>query len=178
MEEEKTSIEELKEIIKKNLEKFTEDDINEENIENLYKLVDIYKDLENVEYWKIKEEKDMRYGNYGDNEYSRDFSGEYGRQGMRGTGLYSRYRGGRGSGRYRNDYGDDMLEDMHENYGAYRESREQYNRGNYGAEQDTIKSLDYMLKSVKQFMNMLSKDANSEEEMRMIKRTAQEIGEM
>jgi hypothetical protein len=173
--EEKTSMEELKEIIKKNLEKFTEDDINEENIENLYKLVDIYKDLENVEYWK-KEEEDMRY--YGDNEYSRDFSGEYGRQGMRGTGSYSRYRGGRGLGRYRSDYGDEMLEDMHESYGAYREGREQYNRGNYGAEQDTMKSLDYMLKSVKQFMNMLSKDAGSEEEMRMIKRTAQEIGDM
>lgn len=175
MEEEKTSMKELKEIIKKNLEKFTEDDINEENIENLYKLVDIYKDLENVEYWK-KEEKDMRY--YGDNEYSRDFSGEYGRQGMRGTGPYSRYRGGRGSGRYRNDYGNEMIEDMHESYDAYREGREQYNRGNYGAEQDTMKSLDYMLKSVKQFMNMLSKEAGSEEEMRMIKRTAQEIGEM
>jgi len=67
---------------------------------------------------------------------------------------------------------------MHESYGAYREGREQYNRGNYGAEQDTMKSLDYMLKSVKQFMQMLSKDAGSEEEMRMIKRTAQEIGDM
>lgn len=178
MEEEKTSIEELKEIIKKNLEKFTEDDINEENIENLYKLVDIYKDLENVEYWKIKEENDMRY--YGDNEYSRDFSGEYGRQGMRGTGPYSRYRGGRGSGRYSNygHYPMDMMDEMREYYMNYNEGREQYGRGNYGGgEQEMIQATEGIMKNITEIVKELS-DSDNPQVMQIIQRHAQKIMEM
>jgi len=102
----------------------------------------------------------MRYGN--------DYR-EYGRSGMRGTGPYSRYNGGRGSGRYR---GYDMIDDMRDEYGNYSESR------NYGAEGESMKSLDYMLKATHQFIRMLDEEAGSEEERDLIRQYTRKIGEM
>ena len=117
----------------------------------------------------------MRYGNYNGNyngEYgarARDrmgrFVGEYGRRGVAGSGR----------GRYR---GYDYIEDMDQYYGNYNESRENYRRGNYGAGEDSMKSLDYMLKSVCQFMKMLKEDADSQEEVNLIQEYAEKIGEM
>ncbi len=102
----------------------------------------------------------MRYGNYG--ARMRDSRGRY-------MGDYGR------RGRYR---GYDYLDDMNEHYGNYNESRENYRRGNYGAAEDSMKSLDYMLKSVCQFMKMLKEDAESQEEMELIREYSRKIGEM
>ena len=57
-------------------------------------------------------------------------------------------------------------------------NKEEYNRGNYGAKDDTLKSLDYMLKSVVQFMEMLRDEATTDEEMQLIKKYARKISEM
>jgi len=113
----------------------------------------------------------MRYnGNY--NDYGarmRDsrgrYMGDYGRRGVAGTGR----------GRYRSY---DYIEDMNDNYGNYSESKESYRRGNYGAGEDSMKSLDYMLKSVHQFMKMLKDDADNQEEMELIQDYARRIGDM
>jgi len=102
----------------------------------------------------------MRYGAY--NDYGN--YNDYGRRGVPGTGR--RYMG---RGRYR---GNDVLEDMQDHYANYSESR------NYGDKNETMQSLDYMLKSVHQFMNMLKEDANSQEEMQLIQEYARKIGEM
>lgn len=113
------------------------------------------------------------YGNYGDNygRRSRDSRGRY-TEGGYSEGSYS----ARGyDSKYR---GEEMLDDMHYNYGAYSEAREQYGRGNYGAKEDTMESFKYMLKSFKDFFKHLQKDANSQEEMEMLKKTAKEIAEM
>ena len=67
---------------------------------------------------------------------------------------------------------------MYMNYEAYSDGREEYNRGNYGAKQDTLMSLEYMLKSMVQFMNMLKQDATSQEEMNLIKQYTRQISEM
>ena len=115
----------------------------------------------------------MRYNGYGTNynDYGarmRDsrgrFMGDYGRRGVPGTGR----------GRYR---GYDYIDDMNQQYGNYSESKESYRRGNYGAGDDSMKSLDYMLKSVHQFIKMLKEDADSEEEMQLIQEYAAKIGE-
>ena len=110
----------------------------------------------------------MRYnGNYGarrrDNRGR--YMGEYGRRGVSGSG-----RGGY------NGY--DYIDDMNEHYGNYSEGKEAYRRGNYGAGEDSIKSLDYMLKSVCQFMKMLKEDADSQEEMDLIQEYQRKISEM
>lgn len=114
----------------------------------------------------------MMYGNYGERRYDDYRDGgydHYGRRGVPGTGR----------GRYRAHGGaEDHLREMHEHYGNYSESRSAAESGNYGAEQDSMKALEYMLESVCQFMNMLTQEAGSQEEAQMIKKYARKIGEM
>ena len=74
--------------------------------------------------------------------------------------------------------GEEMIGEMQEHYGNYSESSEQYGRGNYGAKEDTIKSLDYMLQSLVDFVEMLKQDATSQEEINLIKKYTKQISEM
>ena len=78
-------------------------------------------------------------------------------------------------GRYRGP--EEKMHEMKEHYGNYSAASEAASRGNYGAEQDSVKALEYMLESVCQFMEMLERDAGSQEEIQMIKRYARKIGE-
>ena len=112
----------------------------------------------------------MRYGNYGNyGARMRDgrgrFAGDYGRRGVPGSGR----------GRY-NGY--DYIDDMNEYFNNYNESKASYMHGNYGAGEDSMKSLDYMLKSVHEFMKMLKNDADNQEEVELIQEYARKIGEM
>ena len=118
----------------------------------------------------------MMYGNYGNynaggNYNEGGYGANYGRRGVPGTGRGRRYRGGYSGA-------EEHLNEMHEHYGAYSESREAANSGNYGAEQDSKKALEFMLESVCQFMEMLEREAESPEEKQMIKKYARKIGEM
>lgn len=177
--ESKTTIECVKEESEKIIDDILEDGIKKENIDFLYKIIDIHKDVANEEYWKVKKE-DMKmryntgsYGNYGRDEYNdygrgrrRDSRGRY----MEGSRQYE----GRGR-RYR---GHDMIDEMSDHYGNYSESRESSNRGNYGAKEDTMKSLEYMLESMVDFVEMLKEEAGSQEEMELIRHYTKKISEM
>lgn len=167
-------IDETEELIKQLLQQ----GISMENLEILYKLVDIHKDINNEIYWKIKESEIM-YGNYGNyngyndgynnysryNEYNdgygRERYGEYGRR-----GVDSKYRG------------HEHMDRMYNNYNRYEEGREQYNRGNYNAKGDTLKSLEYMLESATDFFKMLKNEASSPEEQQLVKEYTKRISEM
>lgn len=130
------------------------------NVEYLYKLVDIHKDFKNEKYWKNKEEN-MRY-NYGNyNE------GSYGRRGVPGTGR-GRYRDG---GSYSRNYGEEALNEMHESYNDYMEN------SSYGGP-ETMKALKYMLKSAEDFFKHIQEEAQSPEEIEMVKETAKKISMM
>lgn len=162
-------IEEVKNKTEEIIKELLEEGITQDNLDVIGKLVDIHKDIENEEYWKVKEEfmmyRDRGYGDYPSMNYGarrRDNRGRY-----MESGNYSR--------RYR---GHDMIDDMSDNYARYEEGREQYGRGNYGAKEDIMKSLEYMLQSVEDFMCMLEEDAQSQEEVEMIKHTARKIAEM
>lgn len=142
------------------------DGITDSNLDYIYKLVDIHKDL--------KEEESMNYRGYGNYGYGNMGGyGEYGRggygEGSYGEGNYGR-RGVPGSGR-RRYRGDDMLNEMHEEYGAYMEG------GSYGGE-DTMKALKYMLKSAEDFFKHIQEEAKSPEEIEMVKETARKISMM
>lgn len=136
------------------------------NLEYLDKLIDIQKDAYEIKC--MKEDKEM-YGNY--NGYGR--SGNYGRDEY-GRGSYGRdeygARGRDSRGRYR---GHEHLDRMYEDYGRYMEGRERY-----GANEDTMRSLQYMLKSMEDFARMLKEEASSEQEVQMIRETAQKIAQM
>lgn len=151
-----TSIKQLKE----NIQKINEECIQPSNIDFLYRSVDIYKD-----FLEIKEkEENMRYRGYGNDSYS---EGSYGRRGVAGTGR-GRYRDGGSFGRrYR---GEDMLDEMYEGYGEYME-------GGYSGE-ETTKALKYMLKSAEDFFRHIQEEAQSPEEIEMVKKTAKRISEM
>lgn len=162
MEEEKKSVLETTcKKIEKIIDTLNEQGIQPGNIEYLYKLVDIHKDIKNEEYWK--EEKEMRYGNYNE--------GNYGRRGVPGTGR-GRYREGN-YGRRGNYRGEELLDDMYQAYQEYNDGRE-----NYGADDATMESFEYMLKSFKDYFKHLKKEANSQEEMELLQKTAREIGQM
>ena len=141
----------LVEMTEKSINKIINDGITTNNLEHLYKLTKINH--------IAKEDKNMNYGNYGRygnyggnyNEYN-----EYGRR-----GVDSKYRG------------HEYMDRMYQEYGRYEEGRERY-----GANEDTKKSLKYMLQSTEDFARMLKSEAQSQEEVQMIRETAQRIAQM
>ena len=139
------------------------------NLEYLNTLIDIQKDAYKIKC--MKEEKEM-YGNYGYGNYGR--GGNYGRDEYGRGGNYGRDEYGARSrdsrGRYR---GHEHLDRMYDDYGRYEEGRERY-----GANEDTMRSLQYMLKSMEDFARMLKEEASSEQEVQMIRETAQRIAQM
>jgi hypothetical protein len=165
---------ELKEMVEKGIDNLIENGLQVENLDSLSKLVDIHKDLENEEYWKEKKEvMEMKYRGYG-NEYGNDYSREsYGRR-MRDSRGRFRESGNMGR-RYR---GEETMDEMYGAYREYSEGREQMNMGNYSAKGNTMKSLEYMLQSVVEFIEMLKKDANSQEEVELIQEYTRHISEM
>ena len=108
-----------------------------------------------------KEDECMNYGNYGNygrgagyDAYGRNSYGDnYGRR-----GYDMKYRGF------------EHLDRMSDNYGRYSESRERY-----GASEDTKRSLKYMLESMEDFVKMLKGEANTQEELQMIRETVQRM---
>ena len=132
-----------------------------DNLKYVGELIDIQKDAYKIEC--MKEDIDM-YGNYGGRRYE-----EYGRRDYRGYDDYGR-RERDSRGRYK---GHEHLDRMYEDYGRYMEGKERY-----GANEDTKRSLEYMLHSMEDFARMLREDAQSQEEVEMIRQTAQRIAQM
>ena len=172
--EEKSVIDKVTEEVDKSIKRIMEQGVQTNNVDFLYKLLDIKKDIAEIE----KEEQEMMYSNYGnyDNygEYDRSYGGgrrrdsrgrymedgSYGRRGVPGTGR----------GRYR---GEEMMDEMAYHYGNYNEGREQY-----GADEETMKSFKYMLKSFKDYYKHLKEEASSQLEVNMLEDVAREISEM
>lgn len=162
----------INEQIDKKINTILEQGIQAGNVDFLYKMVDIKKDMAEIK----KEEEEMMYRaggrNYREDGYS---EGNYGRRQRDSRGRYMEGSYGRrgvpgsGRGRYR---GEEMMDEMAYHYGNYSESSE------YGAEGETMKSLEYMMQSVVEFIKMLQEEANSQEEMQLIKHYAKKIGEM
>ena len=154
-----------KEEVEKLIKQVTESGLQVANVELLYKLIDIHKDINNEEYWKKKEENMMYrdYDNYSGGR-SRDSRGRYmdsyGRRGVPGTGR----------GRYR---GYDMIEEMGEHYGDYSEGRD-----NYGNDRETEKSFDKMLQSLEDFTYLIMQEADSQDKIEKVRKTARKISEM
>lgn len=177
--EEENKIEETKEDVlikiksevERIIKQITESGLQIANVELLYKLIDIHKDIENEKYWKEKEEESMYRGRdyFMDDSYnggrSRDsrgryMDGSYGRRGVPGTGR----------GRYR---GYDMIEEMGEHYGDYSEGRD-----TYGNDRETEKSFDKMLQSLEDFTYLIMQEADSQDKIEKVRKTARKISEM
>ena len=150
----------LKEEVHKLKEQIATQGVQNSNIEFLYKLVDIEKDLCEIE----EGGENMRYNDYG--RYGRD---EYGREDYGRRGNY------RARGNYR---GNEYMDSMYNEYNRYEEGREQYNRGDYNAKEDSIKSLEYMMESALDLVKMLYDKAQSQEEINIIRKYTKKMSEM
>lgn len=174
MEEKKKEKQPITEKIKEEAEKFLRtslsNGIQPANVDSLFKAVDMYKDAVGIEKSENKEEEnDMRYRNYNDGGYG---DGNYGRRARDSRGRYM----ARGyDAKYR---GEDMIDEMYQNYQGYTYGREQYGRGNYGAEESTMKSLKFMMESVVEFIEMLKKEAGSQEEYEIINKYIKKLSDM
>ena len=186
MEEENKEVKELKgnekvkEEVSKAIENIINDGIDTGNLDTLGKLIDIHKDIENEEYWNVKKEAmQMNYRGYGANSYGNygnydEYGENYGRRGVKGTGRGRRYRGGY-------DEAEEKIEEMREHYGAYSEGREQYNRGNYGAKQESTEGLENMMMSISECVGMIFEEAEPQEKQiikRHVQQMARQMGEM
>ena len=141
-------LEKTEEKVKEQINTINESGINENNLIHLDKLVDIYKDIKEVECMY------SGYDNYGeysgrDVRYNRgnDY-GNYGEYGRRG--YDSRYRGG------------ESLDRMSGEYGRYMESR------SYGHGEETDKSFHYMVKSLEDFIKVLYEEAESPQQKQQL----------
>ena len=166
--------------IDKLIKEVVDDGISSDNLDYLYRLIDIHKDLANEEYWNVKKEGiKMRYKDYGESEmYGNYGEDSYGRRSRDSRGRYTEDSSYGRRGRDAKYRGEEMMDEMNYHYGNYSEGREEYGRGNYGAKQDTIKSLEYMMESVVDFIEMLQEEAGSQEEVNLIKHYTKKISEM
>lgn len=156
---EKELIHSIKEVVEKPIKDVIEAGVSSNNLDYLYKLVDIYKDIANIGYWNVKEDI-MRYSEYG--KYGR--GGSYGRR-----GYDARYRGHRP---------EDRIDEIYMNYQAYSEGKEAYGRGSYGAREESMVCLETMLESMEDFVKMLKEEASSQEEIDLIHKYIKKISEM
>ncbi len=133
----------------KSIKKILDEGLTTNNLETLYKLSKIKH--------MAKEDSEM-YGNYGARGPVYDSYGnyDYGRR-----GVDERYRG------------HEHIDRMSDHYGRYEGMKRRY-----GANEETMKSLEYMLESAVNFFDMLKSEANTQEEMNIIRKYAQRIAQM
>lgn len=136
------------------IEKVGEQGLDTVDMDYLSKVVDIFKDLKEVECMN------NNYGRY-------DAYGEYGRYDAYGRrGVDARYRG------------EEYMEGMRGSYRNYEEARNEYNRGNYGAKEDGLKELEYMLHALVKFAKTIKEEATSPEEQEIVRKHFMKISEM
>ena len=170
-------MEKLKELVEKELKIMEESGIDSGNIDVVYKLVDIHKDIENEEYWKAKKEAmEMRYN--GDYE---GYGEGYGRRRRDSRGRYmAGSRGGSRGGSYGHHmpYPEMYMDRMMEGMDGYMEGREQYNRGNYNGKDQSVESLEKMLEGIVAFVEEIQNDPEQHEEKEVVNHYIRKLKEM
>lgn len=156
----------LKELVEAELKTMQESGIDSNNIDAIYKLVDIHKDIANEEYWKAKKEAmEMRYRGdyegYGEGYGEGSYGEGYGRRRRDSRGRFM--EGGRGGSRGGNyghymPYPDMYMNRMMEGMDGYMEGRESYRRGNYNGKDQSVESLEKMLEGIVAFVEEIQND--------------------
>ena len=177
----------LCELIESELSKIAEKGLTTSNLETAYKLVDMYKDIKNTEYWETKGEyydtvlMEMQ-GGYSERDYSmmdddyamrgrkRDRMGRYSREDGMGGQSYDRGRGGRDNrGRYSRDGGYSMNDGGYSMYDRYMDAKQSY-RSNQSMDgkQKLMESLEDYMDDFTEKIKEMSRDADSAEERELI----------
>lgn len=179
----------LCELIETELGKIAEKGLTTSNLETAYKLVDMYKDLKNTEYWETKGEyydtvlMEMQggysEGGYAmmDDDYSmrrgqrRDNRGRYSRDDGMGGQSYARGRGGnnRGRNQYSRDGGYAMNDGGYSMYDRYMDAKQSY-RSNQSMDgkQKLMESLEDYMDDFTEKIKEMHRDAETGEERELI----------
>ena len=174
-------------IIEQELGKIAEKGLTTSNLETAYKLVDMYKDIKNTEYWETKGEyydyvlMEMQ-GGYSERDYSmmdddyamrgrkRDRMGRYSREDGMGGQSYARGRGGRDNrGRYSRDGGYSMNDGGYSMYDRFMDAKQSY-RANQSMDgkQRLMDSLEEYMDDFTEKIKEMHRDADTPEEREMI----------
>lgn len=179
-------MEKLCKVIEQELEKIAEKGLTTSNLETAYKLVDMYKDLKNTEYWETKGEyydyvlMEMQ-GGYSEGGYSmmdddyamrgrkRDRMGRYSRED--GMGGQSYARGGRrdNRGRYSRDGGYSMNDGGYSMYDRFMDAKQSY-RANQSMDgkQKLMESLEDYMDDFTEKIKEISRDSDFPEERELV----------
>lgn len=132
------------------IEKKSKQDFHTLDKDEMFKVVDIYKDL--------KEIKSMNgYGN----EYNRGY-------GYNGYNAYNEYNRRGVDAKYR---ASSYMDGMRGSYEAYEDDRNEFNAGgNYGAKEDGLKDLDAMLHYNYKLIKYIKETATSPEEQEIVRK--------
>ena len=149
------SVDKIKKLLEEN-----NNEITGNNLEPIGKLLDIHKDIANIEYWKEKEESNM-YGNYnGREQYGnyREYNGyrNYGNGSYNARGYDMKYRGNH------------EIERISDEYGRYMENRERYGTG-----EETDRSFHYMVKALEDFIKVLHEEAETPQQKQQLRESLQ-----
>lgn len=165
--------------IKDELDKIAEKGLNTGNLETAYKLIDMLKDMENVEYWKCKEEyydavlAEME-GGYSQEGYSearkRDSMGRYSRDGMiPNYDNDNSYRGTRGKHYVRGHYS--RANGMEDTYDNYMDKKHSYRSAkDADCKQRMLAALEDHMEAITGDLEEMSRDSDCREEKETIKR--------
>ena len=178
----------LCELIESELSKIAEKGLTTSNLETAYKLVDMYKDLKNTEYWETKGEyydtvlMEMQ-GGYSERDYSmmeddysmrgrkRDRMGRYSREDGMGGQSYARdgRRGNQGRNQYSRmgDYSSNV--GGYSTYDRYMDSKQSY-RSDKSADgkQRLMDSLEDYMDDFTEKIKEMARDSDFPEEKEMI----------
>lgn len=175
-------MEKLCSIIEEELGKIAEKGLTTSNLETAYKLIDMYKDLKNTEYWDVKGEYYMsEMGGYSAAR-RRDSRGRYSRDDGSMDRDYDRdssYRGGRRGEHYvRGHYSRDGYQDggYSGNYDRYMDSKASY-RSSKSPEckQRLMNTLEEYMDDFSRQMEEMLRDSDCAEERATIKRYLDKI---
>ncbi len=148
--ERRFKMDELMEKIEGFIEKKSKQEFHTLDKDEMFKVVDIYKDL--------KEIKSMNgYGN----EYNRGY-------GYNGYNAYNEYNRRGVDAKYR---ASSYMDGMRGSYEAYEDDRNEFNAGgNYGAKEDGLKDLDAMLHYNYKLIKYIKETATSPEEQEIVRK--------
>lgn len=176
----------LCEVIEDELHKIAEKGLTTSNVDTAYKLVDMYKDLKNTDYWETKGEYYMAVlnemqGGYSEGNYSmmeddysmrgrkRDRMGRYAREdGMMHDDMsYARGRGGNNRGR--NQYSRDGGYSQNDGYSMYMDAKQSYRSNkSMDGKQRLMDSLEEYMDDFTEKIKEMHRDADTPEEREMI----------
>ncbi len=176
--------------IEDELSKIADNGLTTGNLDMTYKLIDMYKDIKNTQYWDKKVEYyntvlDEMRGNYG-SDYSergrkRDSMGRYSRSD--GRMMYPDYDRGSSYGDESHDYGTGRgyysRSDGRDTYSDYMAQKQSYRSGkSEECKRKMLSALEEHLNELATELSDMSKDAECREERDLVKRYVEKVRNM